>query len=291
MTSGRFSIVIGAVAAFSVLPVSTMQQAPQQFRRGTAVAFTETEPGLAIADATITVGSGSIPFHMVQASLRRFRLAVALPPANEQGDTLANFVTERNAVAALSGGFLKSFFPPIPLGLLKSRGKMVNRSTGGDLLNGVLAIRGPVVNILQAANFVDQSWDDCLQSGPLLISDRQPVLPTRLNTLIPSTRTLISNAYVRAFIALSAPDQVVFGLTGPITLSQLADVLRRDRASGGLEVLAALNLGGADSAGLVVSDRQSTKSFGNTYPELSDALVLVRADTSNSVTQRRRSPR
>ena len=95
---------------------------------------------------------------------------------------------------------------------------------------------------------------DCLQSGPLLVGPGGVVPGDRLRRSVgvDYTRDFVDGRHRRAFVALDRRGRVLLGVTGPLDLAGLADVLAVAADPGVLDVAAALNLTGAETAGLLV---------------------------------------
>jgi Phosphodiester glycosidase len=211
---------------------------------------------------------------VVRAPLRDFRLAVAVPEPNEQGDSLAGFREHFAAVAVLSGGFLASFYPPIPIGLVKVKGTVVNRFfKPDDVITGMLALADGRPVIQPAADFSHERWEECLQSGPVIVAGGRTTVPTSPQTK--AAKYLVEALASRAVVARTGSDVLLIH-ADPVRLKSLADFVARSKSDGGLGAIDALNLSGASTAGLVVTTARGDVSAGNRDSRLANALVIQR---------------
>jgi hypothetical protein len=240
----------------------------------TPVRFQELESGIAIFQGPVLVGGKKVGVTAVQVALPPHRIAVAVSPF-EAGASLGTFLKTHQAKVVLSGGFLKSFYPPIPIGLVRQNGKLVNRAAGGDLLTGMLVVRDrkPLIGRFQSAECEGTS-DDCLQSGPLLVRNGNSELPRELGGLLPSTRKLIEGSFARAVVGILREGRFLLALTEEVGLAPLVEVLLRSPTDGGLGCRDALNLSGAESAGLLVRAGGRTIAVGGQYVDLPNAIIV-----------------
>lgn len=260
--------------AVAVLLPLAAQPAEGQVRSG-PLKFQSLEPGLDVFQGSIFAVGRSVSMTVVRAWLPGHRVGLAIPQGKVTGDTLVAFLERDKAKAVVSGGFVKSFYPPIPLGLVKQKGQMINRAASGDLLTGVLLMQAGRVAIERfRGTEAVAGWDEVLQAGPLLVSARRSALPTDASGLMPSTRSLIGNEYSRAFVAILPGEQVVLAFSGPITLPALVDFLTGSAAQGGLGCLDALNLSGSGSSGLLVRVGGREMQVGNSYTHLANAVII-----------------
>jgi hypothetical protein len=233
-----------------------------------SLAIQQLEPGLDFGVARLDGPEAAVKVSAVRVNLRNHRVGLAVAAYGENGKTLSEFQRLTAAKAALSGGFMTSFLPPIPLGFVKQNGVVINRAASGDLLTGVLALKNGRPTIKPWSRFEAAQWDGCLQSGPLLSEDGRSVLPTS-TALQLSTRNLIDKLHVRAAVVL-ADDVFVMLVTEAVSLPALVSFVTREfgpRAS-------ALNLSGANSAGLVVAAGSRRETAGRGTLSLSNAIIV-----------------
>jgi hypothetical protein len=256
-----------------LLPLAA--QPPEGPPQSGPLKFQSLEPGLDVFQGVIFAVRRSVSMTILRASLRGHRVGLAIPQGKETGDTLVGFLERYKAKAVVSGGFVKSFYPPLPLGLVKQNGQVINRGASADLLNGVLLMQAGRVAIEGFRGTEELTgWGDALQAGPLLVRTRRSALPTDTSGLMPSTRKLIGNEYSRAFVAILPGDQVALAFSGPVTLPALVDFLTRSAAQGGLGCLDALNFTGDRTCGLLVRVGGRELLVGNSYIYLANGVII-----------------
>ncbi len=130
------------------------------------------------------------------------------------------------------------------------------------------------VAIIPYSGQANANWEEGLQAGPLLVNERRSGLPDNSASLSRSTRALIDQNYLRAFVAVLPDGDVILGTTGEVSLIGLVEFLTRSVDRGGLESLAALNLSGADSIGLRVKTASSTISVGRQDVFLANSIIV-----------------
>jgi len=177
--------------------------------------------------------------------------------------TLFGFKEDARAHAVLSGGFMTTIYPPVPLGLITHNGKEVNRSASTELLDGIVTSEG---NRLEIRRFTDSTdcLADCLQAGPLLVGDKRVTLRDNY------TDSGIEGSYRRAFVATLPDGYFMLGIASGAKLRALATFLAAPVDRGGLGCLDALNLSGSTSAGMLWDGG----SDGDTKFPIASALVV-----------------
>jgi hypothetical protein len=231
--------------------------------------FQQLEPGLDYATGVFNAATGRVGIAAARVNLRNHRIGLAVPARGENGRTLSEFQRLTGAKLTLSGGFMASFLPPIPLGLVKRNGVLINRAAGGDLLTGVIAIRSGRPSIRPWNGFKADRRDGCLQSGPLLLENGHIALATP-SELQPSARTLIERPFARAALVQALSDVIAMLVTEPVALAALVNFVTREFGPGA----AAVNLSGANSAGLVVAVGTARQTAGHDTLLLANAVVV-----------------
>ncbi len=232
--------------------------------------FAAIASGLEVAEGTVAFDEDAVrvPLTLVRVdpALHGVRIATPadLPPAPSgraaaRGYTLRGYFERLGAVAVLAGGLLASIEPPEPLGLVISGGRVVSpphRSWGSS----GLFCTGPAGASIRrfepssvAAAATDSAAEDCLQSGPLLVGPEGVASADRLRRAIgvDYTRDFVEGQHPRSFVALDRRGRVLLGVTGPLSLPRLAEILAAAAGPEVLDVAAALNLTGAETAGLL----------------------------------------
>ena len=241
--------------------------------------FKELEPGLTLGLGGMKTPSGVVEFKVLRVAPNGHQLDVLAQSPREKitGRTLLAYQKIHGVKAVLSGGFLKSFSPPIPLGMVKTNGQLQNRPIEKtDQLNGVFGIEGSRPRLVKFTDGISfDGWDDCIQAGPLLIDSGRIVIDeTRL--VLPATKELVFGRFIRSFVAIDRAGHVLLGLTGEISLPDLASVLARSPREGGLDCEAALNLTGHVNSGLVIDAGQTHEVFGDSYTRFPNVIAVRR---------------
>jgi hypothetical protein len=180
--------------------------------------------------------------------------------------TLFGIKVSTNAHAVLSGGFMTTLYPPVPLGIVRHNGTDLNRPASGELLNGIVTSDGNRVEIRQFTDIAD-CLADCLQAGPLLVSDKRVSVSDEYKD---QAESLIKGAYRRAFVATLPDGSFILGIASGADLRALAAFLGAPADHGGLGCQDALNLSGSTSAGMLWDHG----SEGDTKVPIANALVV-----------------
>jgi hypothetical protein len=183
------------------------------------------------------------------------------------GLPIKGYLVESMSQLVLSGGFMSSFFPPIPLGYVQIDGRAVNRKHVSRQLNGVFcAAPGRAAVTLWDSDFDPVLWRDCLQGGPLLISDRVNILDA---SGLPDV--FVYEPLDRAFVGVDEGGRVALGIVEDIRLDELAELLRKGRFG---QLIDVLNLAGSGSAGLTWRSQDgSIRLVGNGREFLATAIA------------------
>lgn len=255
-----------------------------------ALPVTSSAPGLELLQGQVMIGHKKVAITLVRGSLDVYHVELGVTLNSGSGESVVSFQERSQAAAVISGGFLTSFYPPIPLGAVKHAGALVNRPAGGDLLTGLLLVARGKPSIQKFRGEADLTrWDEALQSGPMLLAAGRSALPDATGIRTQSTRLLIGNEHSRAFIALSNDGRFMMAVTGAVGLPALADFLARPAAQGGLACVDALSLGGGGSEGILVSIGGRRISAGNTQSYLANAILIKPA--ASTTLQRARPTR
>jgi hypothetical protein len=231
--------------------------------------------GVRVLKTSFDVGGKPVSLTAVRIAPRTRRLEIGMPEGSQSGDTLVGFQRRNKAVVAISGGFMKSYYPPIPLGMVKHAGTVLNRGVKSDLLTGILLAKGKKISIVPySQDQCNSEWRECLQSGPLLASGgvAAKLLPDKTDSK--STQTMVSGRYIRAFVAILPGDEVLLGITGEVSLPALQEYLLRPANRGGLGCTAAINLSGNVSAGLLANIKGKQTSAGSIETLWANSIVI-----------------
>lgn len=158
-------------------------------------------------------------------------------------------------MAAINGGFLASYSPPVPAGLLKIDGKILSNLAPNDPVMDAVVCVGNDTNFYTVARFANNpSPSDCIQTGPLLIIGQREVVsdnPVDKEIDYP----FVSGRFERAFIGRDVNGATVIGWTSTIDLISLSQLLVGSIESGGFGLTDAAALPGKNSAGLIWRDQ------------------------------------
>ena len=249
-------------------------------RNGGPLQFRQLEPGLELFQGNVTtIGGQSVSLDLVRVNTHQHPIKVVSSLHRKSaGHTILAYQEQHNAKVVLSGGFLKSFHPALPLGLVKSGGTLLNRPIfESDLLNGLLIIRSPnrrpdIVPFQWSERRI-AGWADALQSGPLLVRRGRAVI-FDISWRLASERKLVEQYYTRAFIAIDQSGHFLLAITGKVSLPLLVDLLIRPASEGGLGCMDALNLSGGGSEGLVLKVGERDLALRTTDVRLPNAIVV-----------------
>jgi hypothetical protein len=240
----------------------------------------KTVQAVVVVDREVTTDEGVVQIKSLKINPERNQLRLALPKNPDAGgSSLGRFKFDENALAAFTGGFLDSYSPATAAGLVRHDGSLQNELRSSDtVMKAVVCYaddtRRPVT-IMDADKFSErQAGGDCIQTGPWLIKQSQPV--TDLAALDASINfPFARKAFDRAFLLLDMQGNVVMGVSGRISLYALREVLRRSEQDNGFGAVTAVALSGTRSAGLIIGTDDRTKiTAGNTATLLPNAVIV-----------------
>jgi uncharacterized protein YigE (DUF2233 family) len=200
-------------------------------REAGPIHFERVEDGCELARPRVRGREGGEPFELVVLRLdpARFSLGAVHDPglSDAQG-----FREASGALAAINGHFFDPAYKP--LGLLVSDGRELSRLRKVD--HGVFTIAAGRPDLQHAKAFSrPEALEFAIECGPRLVADGKPLDLKRSR----ARRTALGyDAEGRVLVVAS---------TGVVALRDLADVLARPPARGGLGAVGALNLDGGSS--------------------------------------------
>ena len=199
---------------------------------------------------------GELPFVVIALRIDRAKYSgkLELPESADSLVNLQEFGERLHIKAAINGGFLDSYSPPVPAGLLKANGKILSNLAPKDPVMDAVVCVGIDTNVYTVARFADDSsLSDCLQTGPLLVIDQREVIS--VNPLDEEINfTFVNGRFERAFIGRDVNDRTVIGWASDVDLISLSLLLVGSTDSGGLGLTDAAALPGKNSAGLIWRD-------------------------------------
>ena len=216
-------------------------------------------PGLEFQQTVVSEGRSATYLRINLAKFDLRVLSALVPPVDVGGPSQRSGNLERaatglsledyrnlyHATAVLSGGYLASFAPPSPLGLVKSNGVIVSRPHHTWLTDAIFCSNVEKATIQQWTDDFDLAhFRDCLQAGPLLLSKGNP--PDNVgSTQVAGYQKLANSIQEQAFLCTLNDNQMALGITDQMELATLVDFLR-DRVG----CMDAIRLTGRETAGL-----------------------------------------
>ena len=175
--------------------------------------------------------------------------------------SLEDVFSKVKPLVAINGGPTDSFSFPSPVGLLISAGRQrspLNRKADNS---GVVCFTDFYRERIDwAYNFRGFACPNGIQSAPVLfVGDQTPSFNSR-------------QLAARSVVA-SGPDDLVLVQTDPISISDLAEALRKQSP---LPLIAAICLDGSSSSGMIVKSEATIQRSGSTRTLIASAIVVER---------------
>ena len=163
----------------------------------TSTIFSKPSTGISFADQDINFKNIKFRLTITRVNLKKRSVRIvsshSLALKNDSnshlgGYNLSEYQKLTNSPLVLSGGYLSSWQPALPLGLVKVNGVQANRPHLSWLVDGLFCTNGKEV-IIDKYSSIEQTrnWLDCLQAGPLLIKDGKIIknAPKPYNPCVP----------------------------------------------------------------------------------------------------------
>lgn len=157
---------------------------------------------------------------------------------------LGDYYRRSKAKVIISGGYMSSFSPPTPLGLVKVDGTEIGRPHKTWIGTGMFCTDGRQVKIGRFDQLKSDKFTDCIQSGPLLI-ENGTVRYNGNEDIGSGEQRLVDSVQEQAFICIDQEHKIKLGVSDPIRLDDFSHILL-DK----LKCQDALRLSGGASAGL-----------------------------------------
>jgi hypothetical protein len=184
------------------------------------------------------------------------------------GGTLEDYQKRFRANVVLSGGYLSSFSPPIPLGLLKSANVAISRPHSSWLFDGLICVESaaPWFEIDRYSNSEQTTkCRDALQAGQLLVQAGNGALH-----LDDRNQRLVNIGQERAFVCTDHQSRVILGVTTKMLEMPLVNILR----SKPFDCSEAISLSGHITAGILIPTLGPQGRLGNTGFTIPDAIII-----------------
>ncbi len=219
------------------------------------------QPGLEYARISGFPGFPEGSLQVFRIDLKYYDLKLASTQEGNQSSLIPDLMQQNDAVIATNGGFFSPEFKP--LGLRISEGQILNPLKGTDWW-GVFFIAQQKAGIVARGSYQPAIHADfAIQAGPRLLIDGA----------IPK---LSPNIDLRTALGITQSGQVILLATDNVLLStsDLADIMRRTAAEGGLDCVFALNLDGGHSTQLYTRLSNLSLQVPN-YAPVADAILVV----------------
>lgn len=219
------------------------------------------QPGLEYTRISHFPGFPRGSIHAFRVDLKYYHFKLALTQKDNQTSLIPELMQEQGAVIAVNGGFFSPEFKP--LGLRVSEGQELNPLKGTPWW-GVFYIVGQQAHIVaRNAYKPNTSSDFAVQAGPRLLVDG----------VIPGLSPSID---FRTALGITKQGKVILLATDNVLLStaDLADIMRRSSANGGLDCITAINLDGGHSTQLYTRLKNLSLQVPS-YAPVTDAILVM----------------
>ncbi len=207
-----------------------------------------------------------------------FRL-VTPSKSSAGGSSLVRFGYDERALAVFTGGFLDTFSPATPAGLVQQHNKIKNDLLDDDkVMKAVVCYSVDSINpavIMTIAEFLaGKPKGDCIQTGPFLAKNGKQ--ETNFDELEKSLKNapFARGSFQRAFVSVNTSDEIAIGIAAQISLFALREVLLKSVQEGGFGAVVAVALSGGTTAGLVIEDGNRRITAGTVKTLLPNAVVI-----------------
>ncbi len=186
-------------------------------------------------------------------------------PQSDPAFLLTEFLGKTGALAVLSGGYLKSFSPPVALGLVVVDGHRFAKNHASWLTTVVLCESDAGAVLVSSEDFDTSQYESCLQSGPMIVESGRSRYDD-LDAISAGELNLVRSVQEQAFVCVDGNGQFVLGVSTPLELSVFADFLANQ-----VHCDRAMRLSGHTTAGMAVGERV----FGFSDIPLANAIAVI----------------
>jgi uncharacterized protein YigE (DUF2233 family) len=263
-----------ALAIVAILPIATPGAALAQ------ITWTTVAPGVSYAEWSPNVGEPKSPLSVsvvrcepAQVKLQVIGVYSALraPMATQSRTYTLLDVWKKfpRMIAAINGGFTATYSLPIPAGLVVQDGKVVTGlNARSSSQSGVFCVGPDGADIIAKASFKNGVFAQAIQSGPIVIER-----PGKNGIDLIERK---SPPYRRSVIGLDQQGRLLLIATGEAHLYDIAGLMLKSEAQGGLGCTAALNLSGGIESGLRVRLPAGERSVGSTdTQQIASAIAIL----------------
>lgn len=197
---------------------------------------------------------------------------VGVSPSMPSGQSIVGGIQRQGADIVVGSGYVETYYPPTPTGLLIANGALINPlNPGSPVLTAVVGVERGELFVHRANVSIPERATGAFQVGPWLVEDGKNIIHPRE----PETK----RPFTRAFIGVRNDGFVVAGVTQrPVHLYHLADYMSAGPGSRGLECVTAVNLAGGGSDGLAVKQGDSVITFRSTRKRQASILCFIRTE-------------
>jgi hypothetical protein len=222
----------------------------------------------------------------VKVDLRKATVGLAVPIDSAYGASLDRLFQENPALAIVSGGFVDSFAPAVPAGLLVYKGEKLSKEKQDPVLSAIICLKSTKPAVIDIIKFGEEEvkeseYNDCLQVGPMLVLKGKVVDLNSIDTQLgnnggdPLSQGFTVRAVARSFIGKVDKNTAVLGVTTATNLNALVQFAIRPERENGLGLSDLVGLAGWDAAGLIVGRRRGPPFVaGQTRVRLPNAIVI-----------------
>lgn len=285
VTRARSLSIVGAIAISIVSAIAPLVAWGQAREPSTLVTVKHIPLSSLMYDERKGAGdNASVFMSTLTIPLDKFVLRLAFPKTSRDGSSLVRFRLDEGAVAAFTGGFLDTYAPATPAGLVRKGDKIYNQLDRTDaVMDAVICLTSDPhkpITITAVENYAEaRAAGDCIQTGPYLVKDKlekakleaveaavDPTLKFRFST----------DPYQRSFLVLNARHEVIIGVAAPrVSLFALREFLRAPEKDGGFDAVEAVAMSGTRTAGLVIESNPEITA-GSVQTLLPNAIVIER---------------
>jgi hypothetical protein len=203
--------------------------------------------------------------HYAKFPLSSVRVAIIGPePSDSDRD---NFLTDKASrrpglLAMVNGGYLRSFAPPRPLGLVRVNGRNLSSPNSTWLGDGMICMNNKQIVISAFRQEEVSKNRDCLQSAPVIISKGLNRY-SPMSSLESGEMKLVEARQEQSFVCVDKNNNIILGFSEKIALKDLVPALISN-----LSCESAIRMSGHDTAGLVIG----TRLYGNTDLQIHNAI-------------------
>jgi Phosphodiester glycosidase len=173
------------------------------------------------------------------------------PERSASGYSLEDYLRRYRALAVLSGGYIDSYSPPTPLGLVRSNGFQLSSVHRSWLVDGFYCAKPGHAEISPVdMDPLRRGFVDCVQAGPLLLLNGRP--PDSKGREEPASyQKFVSMRLERTFICLTGRREAIIGISDKIEFPKLVTALQQPQ----FDCVDAIGLTGGSSGGLRFGNR------------------------------------